>query len=86
MALTPHIILAELLRKGATTERELYESVKKTVESVGGEVSRSEFTKLLMTLELRGYVRVEGARRIVQLASRRLEQQTERATHTERSV
>jgi hypothetical protein len=79
MALAPHIILAELLRKGATTERELYESVKKAVESMGGEVSRSEFTKLLMTLELRGYIRVEGTRRIVQLVPKKLEQQAERS-------
>jgi hypothetical protein len=75
----PHIILTELLRKGATTERELYESVKKAVESMGGEVSRSEFTKLLMTLELRGYIRVEGTRRIVQLVPKKLEQQAERS-------
>jgi heme oxygenase len=75
MTLTPHVILAELLRKGTTTERELYESVKKIVESMGGEVTKSEFTKLLMTLELRGYLRIEGSRRIVQLAPKKLEQQ-----------
>lgn len=62
-----HAILAELLKRGTLTERELYESVRKIVESTGGDISRSEFLKMLMTLELRGYIRVEGARRIVQL-------------------
>lgn len=75
MTLTPHIVLAELLRKGTTTERELYESVKKIVESMGGEISKSEFTKLLMKLELRGYLRIEGSRRIVQLIRKSLEPQ-----------
>ncbi|MDW8004891.1 MAG: hypothetical protein RMI04_08795 [Thermofilaceae archaeon] len=72
MSLLTHIILAELLRRGATTERELYESVKKALEPYGIDISRSEFSKLIMTLELRGYIRVEGARKIVQLISRNI--------------
>lgn len=58
------ILLSELSRlKGSATDRELYENVKKAVESVGIDISRSDFTKLLMTLELRGYIRVEGIKR-----------------------
>ncbi|MEM0344707.1 MAG: hypothetical protein QXP94_01285 [Thermofilaceae archaeon] len=62
-----HVILVELLKRGTITEKDLYESVRKSVENAGGELSRSEFLKLLMTLELRGYVKVEGTRRVVQL-------------------
>ncbi|MEM1667376.1 MAG: hypothetical protein QXE91_00970 [Thermofilaceae archaeon] len=62
-----HVILVELLKKGTITEKDLYESVRKSVENAGGELPRSEFLKLLMTLELRGYVKVEGTRRVVQL-------------------
>ncbi len=67
MASVHLLIVAELLRRGALPEKDLYESVRRAVESVGGELTRNEFLKALMTLELRGYVRVEGARRIVQL-------------------
>ncbi|MEM0042396.1 MAG: hypothetical protein QXF46_03035 [Thermofilaceae archaeon] len=62
-----HVILVELLKRGTITEKDLYESVRKSVENAGGELPRSEFLKLLMTLELRGYVKVEGTRRVVQL-------------------
>ncbi|MEM1689986.1 MAG: hypothetical protein QXF05_00260 [Thermofilaceae archaeon] len=62
-----HVILVELLKKGTITEKDLYESVRKSVENAGGELPRSEFLKLLMTLELRGYIKVEGTRRVVQL-------------------
>lgn len=68
--LATYIILSELLRKSMLTERELYESVKKIVEGMGGELPRNKFNKLLMTLELRGYLRVEGTKRIVQLVHR----------------
>ncbi len=58
------ILLSELSRlKGSATDRELYENVKKAAEAVGIEISRSDFTKLLMSLELRGYIRVEGIKK-----------------------
>ena len=62
-----HLIIAELIRKGAMPEKDLYESVRRIVEGSGGELPRSQFLKLLMTLELRGFIKIEGTRRIVQL-------------------
>lgn len=67
MTPTLHVILVELLKKGTVTEKDLYESVRRAIENAGGELSRSQFLKLLMTLELRGYIKVEGTRRVVQL-------------------
>lgn len=66
MTMTPVavILLSELSRlKGSATDRELYENVKKATEAVGIEISRNDFMKLLMTLELRGYIRVEGIKK-----------------------
>lgn len=71
IAISYNIILSELMRRGTLTEKELYESVKKIVESMGGEIKRSEFNKLLMTLELRGFIRVEGTKKIVELVQKR---------------
>ena len=58
------IVISELMRcRGSQLDRELYENVRKVVEAFGIELSRSEFNKILMTLELRGYVRVEAVKR-----------------------
>jgi len=58
------VVLSELARsRGSLLDRELYENVKKVMEAFGVELSRSEFNKILMTLELRGYIRVEGVKR-----------------------
>ncbi|AEM37982.1 hypothetical protein Pyrfu_0110 [Pyrolobus fumarii 1A] len=58
------IVLEELRRltrsRAANTVRddELYESVRKTARLKGFEVSYHEFLKVLMTLEMHGYVHV----------------------------
>jgi len=67
MSSPAHAIVSELLKRGAVPEKELYESVKRELEGLGLEMSRRDFLKALMMLELRGYIKVEGARRVVQL-------------------
>ena len=69
-------LLTELKRQGGKVrDRELYENVKKLVEQSGGDISRTEFNKLLMMLEVRGYIRVEQIRknsRMIYLAKENL--------------
>ncbi len=56
----PIVILAELKRRGGSArDRELYESVKKIVESMNNDISISQFNRFLMILEIRGFIRVE---------------------------
>ena len=69
-------LLTELKRQGGKVrDRELYENVKKLIEQSGGDISRTEFNKLLMMLEVRGYIRVEQIRknsRMIYLAKENL--------------
>jgi len=58
------LILAELARlKGIARDKELFENVRKLVSSFNEEVSVTQFKKALMTLEIRGYIRVESVKR-----------------------
>ncbi|RLE59242.1 MAG: hypothetical protein DRJ35_06175 [Thermoprotei archaeon] len=53
-------LLTELKRKGGTAkDKELYENVKKLLEHSNGDISFSEFNKLLMILEVRGFIKVD---------------------------
>ncbi|MCC6004785.1 MAG: hypothetical protein LM590_10640 [Thermofilum sp.] len=67
-------ILSELKRNnGTSNDRDLFESVNKALKYVGQDISPKEFNKLLLVLETRGFIRVEGSRknmRIVRLVKR----------------
>lgn len=53
-------LLTELKRKGGSAkDKELYENVKKLLEYSDGDISLNEFNKLLMTLEVRGFIKVD---------------------------
>lgn len=53
-------LLTELKRKGGSAkDKELYENVKKLLEHSNGDISFSEFNKLLMILEVRGFIKVD---------------------------
>jgi len=44
---------------GKLRDRELYENVKQLLEHEGSDISRSQFNKFLMVLEIRGFLKVE---------------------------
>lgn len=53
------IIILELKRrKGSARDKDLYEAVKQILSSMSGDISFSQFNKMLMILELRGLIRV----------------------------
>ncbi len=53
-------LLTELKRRGGSArDKELFEYVKKHLEYMGKDISKTEFVKALMTLEVRGFIRVE---------------------------
>lgn len=57
-------VLSELKRNNGTlNDKDLYENVNKALKYVGQEISPKEFNKLLLILETRGYIRVEGSRK-----------------------
>ena len=57
-------LLTELKRKGGSAkDRELYENVKKLVEYRNGDLSFKEFNKILMLLEVRGFIRVDSIKK-----------------------
>jgi len=57
-------IIAELIRaKGTLVDAELYDNVKAAMKAFDAEITWREFNKLLMTLELRGYISVESAKK-----------------------
>jgi Cdc6-like AAA superfamily ATPase len=57
-------VLSELKRNNGTlNDKDLYENVNKALKYVGQEMSPKEFSKLLLILETRGYIRVEGSRK-----------------------
>ena len=60
------IIILELKRrKGSARDKDLYEAVKQILSSMSGDISFSQFNKILMTLELRGLIRVEPLKKNV---------------------
>ncbi|MCD6209014.1 MAG: hypothetical protein DRJ55_05145 [Thermoprotei archaeon] len=60
------IIILELKRrKGSARDKDLYEAVKQILSSMSGDISFSQFNKMLMTLELRGLIRVEPLKKNV---------------------
>ncbi len=60
------IIILELKRrKGNARDKDLYEAVKQILSSMSGDISFSQFNKILMTLELRGLIRVEPLKKNV---------------------
>ncbi len=66
-----HIVILRILRRsnGTATDKELFRAVKKIL---GDDISRSQFNKMLMVLEVRGMVIVEPLKKdlkIVRLAS-----------------
>jgi len=57
-------VIAELIRaRGTLIDKELYENVRNALNTFDMDISRKDFNKLLMTLELRGYIRVEGIKK-----------------------
>lgn len=69
-------ILSELKRNnGSMNDKELFENVNRDLKYVGMEISFKEFNKLLLVLETRGYIRVEGSKknlRVVRLLDTRM--------------
>lgn len=66
-----HIVILRILKRsdGTATDKELFRAVKKVL---GDNVSRSQFNKMLMVLEVRGMVIVEPLKKdlkIVRLVS-----------------
>ncbi len=66
-----HIVILRILKRsnGTATDKELFRAVKKVL---GDDISRSQFNKMLMVLEVRGMVIVEPLKKdlkIVRLAS-----------------
>lgn len=63
---------------GKLRDRELYENVKQLLEQEGVDLSRSQFNKLLMVLEVRGFIKVDQIKkntRMVYLARKQASQQ-----------
>ena len=70
------LVMSELKRMGGTAkDRDLFENVRKLCEALNGQdLSFSRFNKVLMSLELKGFVRVESIKRgyrMVYLVERR---------------
>ncbi|RLE66657.1 MAG: hypothetical protein DRJ38_01065 [Thermoprotei archaeon] len=66
-----HIVILRILKRsnGTATDKELFRAVKKIL---GEDISRSQFNKMLMVLEVRGMIIVEPLKKdlkIVRLAS-----------------
>ncbi|RLE71422.1 MAG: hypothetical protein DRJ37_04995 [Thermoprotei archaeon] len=66
-----HIVILRILKRsnGTATDKELFRAVKKIL---GDDISRSQFNKMLMVLEVRGMVIVEPLKKdlkIVRLVS-----------------
>ncbi len=62
------VIVGELIRlKGTVKDKDLFKHVKDILSAYNGDVSLAQFNKAIMSLELRGIVRVESVKRGVRM-------------------